>query len=107
MKVASIGLATALLITFFGVSGAVGQTVNRPTQVQRPTVGATLDPATNARRLNFCARRADGPYCDPGGAVLHQCVGGQDSQQACPSGCNAEVQRCVGDTGVDGGPGRR
>lgn len=95
MKFPSIGLTTAFLIAVFSVSGAAGQTVNRATEIQRPTVGATLDPATNARRLNFCARRADGPYCDPREAVLHQCVGGRDSPQACPSGCDANTKKCV------------
>ena len=107
MKFPSTGLTTALLITVFGVSSAVGQTVDRPAQVQRPTVGAELNSATNGRRLNFCARRADGPYCDNSQPVLHQCVGGRDSPQACPSGCDAETKKCVAAPTVTEGSGLR
>lgn len=113
MKFPCTVLATSLLITAIGVSGAAaGQTLMKPAPVAKPIVkpiaGAVRGAVTLPRvSLTFCAGKADGPYCDAVVAVLHQCVEGKDSPQDCPSGCDAKVQKCVAAPTTSQGTGQR
>lgn len=89
-----------------GAAGAAafGQKLNAPPiKTPTPIVRPTTIPPKNDTLVAWCVGKPDGNYCAlrNGGAegIQHSCIGGRDSPQNCPNGCDPNTRKCVSNSG--------